>query len=416
MQLPADGQPHVAWGGIPGSSDQVLFANNDLNNTWSLGFRNNIATGGTNTIPVPPSGTVALSANRTVYAAAPSGTTALVVIPGGASYFQGVTQGQGQLVLPSVRSPNFVTGVSGWIIRKDGSVEFNNGTFRGTVNAGTIIASLIESAASGRRSTFDANGDIKTYNAFGAVLFWYSNSLNAQLWYADTGSATQGALVASVTAADNTDSFGNAFVNGSFTYRSFDSTHFVAIGFDTTGELSFRTTTSVAGPWTANGFISLFSTDADLHINSASSAFVVVGSLLLPVNGVSGTGHETWHDMRPLSGSFIGTIAGATPPQFRLTNDGGVEISGNVQLPAVAGNYNGVTFANLPGTYRPTINNENWPVTLNQEPAITTLFTPRCEIDTSGNLQLHQMPNSLTSTVVSIKGRFPRAVAGYITS
>lgn len=44
-----------------------------------------------------------------------------------------VIDGNGNLVIPSEQSPNFVSGVSGWQIRADGSVEFNAGTFRGTI-------------------------------------------------------------------------------------------------------------------------------------------------------------------------------------------------------------------------------------------------------------------------------------------
>ena len=40
--------------------------------------------------------------------------------------------GGGGLVYPSIHSPNFITGVSGWTINKDGSAEFNNLTVRGT--------------------------------------------------------------------------------------------------------------------------------------------------------------------------------------------------------------------------------------------------------------------------------------------
>lgn len=38
----------------------------------------------------------------------------------------------------NIQSPDFATGVSGWIINVDGSVEFNDGTFRGALTAATI--------------------------------------------------------------------------------------------------------------------------------------------------------------------------------------------------------------------------------------------------------------------------------------
>lgn len=43
-----------------------------------------------------------------------------------------ITGGQGALVRPAIKSPNFLTGVSGWSIKKDGSAEFNNVVIRGT--------------------------------------------------------------------------------------------------------------------------------------------------------------------------------------------------------------------------------------------------------------------------------------------
>lgn len=122
----SSGNP-IAWNGQHDaeSTDVVLFVNTDLNNTWYLGFKPTIAVAGLNTIPLPPNATVNLSAKRTVYAVSPSGTASLLVIPGGAAYFQGLTQGNGQLVLPAMQSPNFIPGVSGWAIRKDGTAEFH---------------------------------------------------------------------------------------------------------------------------------------------------------------------------------------------------------------------------------------------------------------------------------------------------
>lgn len=132
---------------------------------------------------------------------------------------------------PAIQSPNFVTGVSGWTINADGTVEFNNGTFRGTVTAATIIGALIESATSGRRLTIDANGDIKAYNASGAVLLWFKNSLDAFFIYADTGSAVQGALVSSIANSAGTDPFGGTYLAGSVTYVTIGGqTYAIAIG------------------------------------------------------------------------------------------------------------------------------------------------------------------------------------------
>lgn len=47
-----------------------------------------------------------------------------------------IAAGDGSLVYPQIKSPNFVTNVSGWILRRDGSVEFGSAVIRGTVIAG----------------------------------------------------------------------------------------------------------------------------------------------------------------------------------------------------------------------------------------------------------------------------------------
>lgn len=46
-----------------------------------------------------------------------------------------VVGGQGTLVRESIHSPDYVPGVSGWTINRDGSAEFNGVTFRGTLHS-----------------------------------------------------------------------------------------------------------------------------------------------------------------------------------------------------------------------------------------------------------------------------------------
>lgn len=50
--------------------------------------------------------------------------------------FQNIVVAGTKLVRDAIQSPNYVVGVSGWTVNQDGSVEFNNATFRGTVIAG----------------------------------------------------------------------------------------------------------------------------------------------------------------------------------------------------------------------------------------------------------------------------------------
>jgi hypothetical protein len=313
--------------------------------------------------------------------------------------------GGGALVYPSIHSPNYAAGLAGWTINKDGSAEFNNATVRGTITAATIIAALIESASSGRRSTFDANGDIKVYNASGAVLSWFDNADNAQFFYADTGSAAQGALTASIAASSGTDPFGNAYLAGESSYANLGGGFFQAItmngGFMATGSA-----TSAAGPWTVLGEIGAVRSDGDTHFAAVGGSHLVADTRLYALNPVTGNGRADWQDMRPLANSFIGTIAGQYPPQYRLSAGGFVDVAGYVQTPAASANYNSITFATLPAAYRPAANaGHRWPITMTTN--VAPVGTPLVQIDTSGNLQFHSMPALMSSQVIGIYGRYP---------
>jgi len=49
------------------------------------------------------------------------------------TFTNSITGENGVLIRNQIESPNFVTGVSGWIVRKDGTVEFTSGVFRGNI-------------------------------------------------------------------------------------------------------------------------------------------------------------------------------------------------------------------------------------------------------------------------------------------
>lgn len=98
-----------------------------------------------------------------------------------------VAGGGGALVRPSIHSPGYTPGSSGWSINKDGSVEFNNGVFRGTVSGGSFV------------------GTDYIQNSAGS--FFYS------------GTPANGNLICSISAADGIDGFGNHYVAGVGVYN-----------------------------------------------------------------------------------------------------------------------------------------------------------------------------------------------------
>lgn len=90
--------------------------------------------------------------------------------------------GASTLIRKAIKSPNFLTGVSGWTVNKDGSAEFNNLTVRGTFN--------------GTNYLINSNG-----------IFFYS------------GVPANGNLILSATRAGGTDAFGNVYVAGFTAYQ-----------------------------------------------------------------------------------------------------------------------------------------------------------------------------------------------------
>lgn len=70
-----------------------------------------------------------------------------------------------QLVRNRIRSPNYVTGVAGWTINRDGSAEFNNVVVRGTVIAADFRSNNYVANTTG----FDLNGITGLINLNGAV-------------------------------------------------------------------------------------------------------------------------------------------------------------------------------------------------------------------------------------------------------
>lgn len=70
--------------------------------------------------------------------------------------------GGSTLLRPAIRSPNYVPGVSGWTINRDGTSEFAGGTFRGAVvvidpATGNVLASIGANGNGSFQSVYAAN-------------------------------------------------------------------------------------------------------------------------------------------------------------------------------------------------------------------------------------------------------------------
>lgn len=106
----------------------TLVTNTSLTLTVYLGDTDTIrATDSKGIVPLPPNGSVSVDGNSNLFAV--NGNTAPVTIAtlsGGVSNFLGITQGGGSLAIPSIFSPNYVPGLSGWSVDSNGNAEFNS--------------------------------------------------------------------------------------------------------------------------------------------------------------------------------------------------------------------------------------------------------------------------------------------------
>jgi len=116
--------------------------------------------------------------------------------------------------------------------------------------------------------------------------------------------------------------------------------------------------------------------------------------------------NDPWHDMRPLQGGFFGTITGASPPQYRFSDDCKfVDFTGHIQTPVASGNYNAIPIYTMPPNYRMVGATAipNFLVTSVADGVATPVMT----MHNDGTLQFHYLPGSLGQTVIGITGRWP---------
>jgi hypothetical protein len=135
LQIPVgNGVASLIWNGRPAPGiNTLLFANQDLNNTVYVGNQPGITPTTGNVIPLAPNGTISVDPASPWYVVgAAAGILPLVMVPNGQAYFLGITQGLGNLAIPSMQSPGFIHNITGWQIDKNGNAEFNNLTIRGT--------------------------------------------------------------------------------------------------------------------------------------------------------------------------------------------------------------------------------------------------------------------------------------------
>ena len=274
----------------------------------------------------------------------------------------------GNLVRTYIQSPNFVAGVSGWAVYRNGSAEFNNVTIRG----GEIIG--------------------------GATLIY-------------NGAPALGNLIFSESAAGGTDAYGNVYQAGTVSYDPVGGTYTQLFG----GQIAVYNSTA-AGKATLS-----VSDGGVLAVNGTAGAiaFAVGVPVALPLYasepGAASYGTaETWHDLRPLANSFNGSVSGQYPPQYRANVLGRVEIFGAVGLP---GSFNSVTWGTLAAGWRPG-KTVDIPIaqTSNGGSAPGNSQGQYLSVDSSGSLQFHGLPAGSNPGPVFVDTSFPLDSTGLIQS
>lgn len=330
------------------------------------------------------------------------------------------------LIRAAIHSPNFVTGVSGWSINKDGSAEFNNLTIRGTfqginfvINSngiflydpvetlGNLVVSITAKAVTGPLGESVPAG-ITIGKATEIQLELYRDAANSAAFQKFlmndarfTASVFDGGIVSNLFAA--------MFLNG--------SSH-TTVGFRDNVALQFNSSDGTSS--FANMLFRYYSdTNASfIYATMDGGGFAIRAcSQITATDPTTGTNQanpaqsETWHDLRPLGSGFFGTVAGMLPPQYRKCPDGDIQIYGKVQSPAAAGNYNGLVWGTLAPGYRPN-HSTQFPITAVADGAATPVMT----VNTNGNLTFNFMPASLAQTQIGIYARFPLDNTGVIQS
>jgi hypothetical protein len=189
----------------------------------------------------------------------------------------GATNTQARLVLDGVRGAIFLYQNGGpvgalilSIARSAGTDPYGNtypagiSTSVGSISGATIIGSTIESSSLAPGVKIDSSGDIIVYNSHGAIVYYLSPSHDGFFVYADTGSATQGALIGSWAGKSGTDPVnatsypqGIYITQGEITGTDYiinSSGAFFYNGTPTTGNLAISITTSIGTDGFSNAY------------------------------------------------------------------------------------------------------------------------------------------------------------------
>ena len=232
--------PKQVWSGRAAASSGIstlLLLNTDLVNTVKVGtdFTSIV-------VPVAPNGSLSVDPSSNWYVqGTTAGTAPLVVVPNGQGNFLGLTQGLGNLAIPSVQSPNFdlsnpsASPNPSWAVLQSGIAYFvglvlSGGTitgpdyiintsgifiYSGTPANGNLIGSWAGSAGSdGFGNTYPQGFSISKGSISGSIFLGVDFILNVSGFFLYSGTPANGNLIMCWAVTSGTDQFGNAYPAG----------------------------------------------------------------------------------------------------------------------------------------------------------------------------------------------------------
>lgn len=209
--------------------------------------------------------------------------------------FQNPIVGGTALRIPAIQSPDFQEGVSGWIIRIDGSAEFNDLVIRGVFNGANF-----------------------TINSMG--LFVYD------------GVPANGNLIANISAAAGTDEFGNAYLAGIVSYSG---PVFASLN-DSNLLLGLVSEAIDAGVVGLSGGGTVFLSSPSHLSDPATMALIAGNDAATPLNSAS-------YPHVDIGASTAGVAAWLNGPLINSSVNGGVSTAETWHAPSYAANWAGAT-------------------------------------------------------------------------
>jgi hypothetical protein len=325
------------------------------------------------------------------------------------SFSNPVTGGQGALIRPAIKSPNFVHNVSGWSINRDGSAEFNNGTFRGTVTAGSFqgtdfvintsgaffysgvpaAGNLIASIAPGSGSDVFGNGYLGGFTSYDDAAGFFVNMLGSELVYGPVTAGTP------ITAGAGTIASSGAEIIVSSPVTVADPS-LVSLELDSGAANSAPLGTSPRATFHSSSTVPV--------LVQAQGAFVAMDPAQLP-----SLEPYTWQPTSGATNWSVGDFAGTYGAlQYRIDNEDNLHAVGAVHMVLAAGLAAGtytILNAAVPAAYRPA---KNWRVVaIHMSSANVTKAPALFTITTGGVFQVSTSTAIAQNDNFYLTGTFP---------